>query len=493
MGIPEDLVQQFRSVALQRLERIESSWASVLSSLDDEAAVLIHREIHTLKGESRLVGFTDVNMVCHKLEDLLEVARARGYAVDEDFDLAVNMALRFMAMLVRKKIGAQLQGIDLPGFIKQIDALLVDARAEQRMPRSTTGGMLAMLRKDAATVRVPSALRSRLAPIAIDSFVEYAATKGTRRDRLRVSWHSLRDLIGVQRAVIGAGQLAKHRANALTLARELGKELEVVFEIETAEVTTDMLAAIDAAVLHLVRNAVDHGIESPATRAAAGKHSVGKIHLTCGVRGDKLVVVVQDDGRGILIDEVVARAIDLGLVAPNEAARDKWFDLVCRPGFTTRTEASDLSGRGVGLDVVRGAISNIGGTVSASTSNNAGTTWTVEVPLPELTIAGHVLRVQHVPFPLVIDEAWRLTETSPGAPVIDVALRLGLTEDAAGEPPRYLTNGKLTVGIVSDRAPQPAQARRLVAVAPPSFAEIVTLDTVEGLLIHPERMVTLAR
>ena len=492
MGIPEDLVQQFRGVALQRLERLETAWASVLSSLDDDAAVSIHREIHTLKGESRMVGFTDVNMVCHKLEDLLEVARGRGYAVDEDFDLAVNMALRFMAMLVRKKVGAQLQGIDLPGFIKQIDALLVDARAEQRMPRSTTGGMLAMLRKDAATVRVPSALRSRLAPLAIDSFVEYAATRGARRDRLRVSWHSLRDLIGVQRAVIGAGQLAKHRANALALARELGKELEVVFEIETAEVTTDMLAAIDAAVLHLVRNAVDHGIESPATRAAAGKHSVGKIHMTCGVRGDNLVVIVQDDGRGILIDEVVARAIELGL-GPNAADRDKWFDLVCLPGFTTRTEASDLSGRGVGLDVVRGAISNIGGTVSATTSSGAGTTWTVEVPLPQLSIAGHVFRVQHVPFPLVIDEAWRLTETSPGAPVIDVALRLGLADEAAGEAPRYLTNGKLTVGIVSDRAPQPAQARRLVAVAPPSFAEIVTLDTVEGLLIHPERMVTVAR
>ena len=80
MGIPEDLVQQFRTVAVQRLERVETAWASVLSRLDDDAAVSMHREVHTLKGESRMVGFTDVNMVCHKLEDLLEVARARGYA-----------------------------------------------------------------------------------------------------------------------------------------------------------------------------------------------------------------------------------------------------------------------------------------------------------------------------------------------------------------------------------------------------------------------------
>jgi hypothetical protein len=246
-------------------------------------------------------------------------------------------------------------------------------------------------------------------------------------------------------------------------------------------------------VLHVLRNAVDHGIEPAAARTAAGKQSVGKISMQCGVRGDKLVLVVKEDGRGIMIDEVVARAIDLGLVAPNAADRDKWFDLICLPGFTTRTEANEVSGRGLGLDVVRGAIHDIGGVFSATTSEGAGTTWTVEVPLPQLSISGHVFRVQHVPFPLVIEDVWRATETSPGAPVIDIALRLGLAEEAAGETPRYLTNGKVTVGIVSDRAPQPTLARRLVAVAAPSYAEIVTLDTVEGLLIHPERMVTLAR
>ena len=111
MPLPDDLVHQFRAVALERLERVEAAWSQVLTSLNDEAATLIHREVHTLKGESRVVGFTDVNLVCHKLEDLLEVARARGYAVDEDFDLAVNMALRFMAMLIRKKVGSHLSGI----------------------------------------------------------------------------------------------------------------------------------------------------------------------------------------------------------------------------------------------------------------------------------------------------------------------------------------------------------------------------------------------
>src|SRR5262245_27355994 len=103
--VPAELVDHFRAVALQRLDRLELAWQNVFSDLDPRAAAAIHREIHTLKGEAQMVGFGDVNLVCHKLEDLLNVARANGYAVSEDFDLAVSMALRFMAMLVRKRAG----------------------------------------------------------------------------------------------------------------------------------------------------------------------------------------------------------------------------------------------------------------------------------------------------------------------------------------------------------------------------------------------------
>src|SRR5438105_2782853 len=110
MGIAEELIPEYRRVALARLERAEAAWQIVLTRVDDNAAQQIHHEIHTLKGESRLVGFNEVHQVCHKLEDLLEVARGKGYAIDDDFDLAVNMAFRFLAMLVRKKVGAQLSG-----------------------------------------------------------------------------------------------------------------------------------------------------------------------------------------------------------------------------------------------------------------------------------------------------------------------------------------------------------------------------------------------
>jgi two-component system chemotaxis sensor kinase CheA len=479
-----DLVEQFRSIALARLERVETAWATVLSSVDEHASVLIHREIHTLKGESRMLGFTDVHLVCHKLEDLLEAARARGYAVDEDFDLAVNMAFQFMAMLVRKKVSSQLRGIDLPGFIKQIESILADVKQDERTSRT---GASSPLRREVAP-RVPAAVRTALTPVAVDAFIEYAAARGVRRDRLRVSWHAMRDLIGNQRAVIGSGQLAKHRGGAIELARDLGKMVDAAFEIGPAEVTAEILEAIDAAVLHLVRNAVDHGIESPEERIAKGKPAAGKLRVHSAVVDSHLELSISDDGRGVSLADVHARAVALGLITQDALVSDSWFDLVCQPGFTTRLEASDVSGRGVGLDAVRAGITEVGGQLTATTVDGKGTSWRLRVPLPHLTFTGLVFRVAFAPFPVVLDDTWQLTDSADVAHTIDLAHALGISTDTAGGVTHHVTNGKITVAILADRASGAVQARRLIAVPAPGLFEVVTLETVEGLMIHPERM-----
>ncbi len=489
IAIPEELVQQFRTVAIERLDRIEASWSAVLGSFDESAAILLHRELHTLKGESKMLGFADVNLVCHKLEDLLEVARARGYAVDEDFDLAINMAIRFMAMLVRKKVGSQLSGIDLPGFIRQIDSILAEVKPDPKARTST--GQHQAPKAPASPTRVPPAVRARLATIAVDAFIEYAAAHGVRRDRLRVSWHGLRDLIGIHRAVVGSGQLEKHKSGGEALARELGKRVDVIFDVGTAEATAEVLAAIDTAVLHLVRNAIDHGIEVPDVRTAAGKSASGTIRVQCGLQGETLVATVTDDGRGVWLEEVRARAIDVGLIAPNEVddVENRWLDLLCSPGFTTRTQASDVSGRGVGLDAVRSGIAEVGGSLSATTSPGSGTSWRIEVPVPKMTFDAHVLRAPSVPVPIVIDAAWKLVDAAPDdALVIDLAYRLGLSDERLKEPARYFTRDDKTIGVVTDRAPQQLTARRLLIAPAPATVDVVVIEAGEGLLLHLDRV-----
>jgi two-component system chemotaxis sensor kinase CheA len=483
--IPDSLVEQFRTTALERIERVEAAWEQVLTTLDDDASRLIQREVHTLKGESKIVGFTDVNMVCHKLEDLLDVARARGYAVDDDFDLAVTIALRFMVTLVGKRV-AKSSGIDLPGFVRQLDSVL---KRHEHTGRSRPGSVPPALRA-ASLVRLSSALRGTLGPAAVDAFIEYATARGPRRDRLRSSWHLLRDLVGIQRAVFGTDQVHKYRSSVSSLALDLGKHVEVRFEVEAAEVSSEVLAALDTATLHLLRNAVDHGIEAPDTRTAAGKPSSGKVTLRGRRQDGTYVLAIEDDGRGIDFERVQARGVELGLLQrTTEVDPARLVDLMCHPGFSTRTAANEVSGRGVGLDAVRGGAIDVGGNVSATSTPGKGTTWTVTVPITPLTVSGYAVRAPGLRFPVVFGEQWQLMPKPLVTVVVDLGVALGLSPSNSISATVWgFTNGELSIGIMAGGKPVKVQARTSVMTPPTAIGEVVTVDAVEGLLVRPDRI-----
>jgi two-component sensor histidine kinase len=330
--------------------------------------------------------------------------------------------------------------------------------------------------------RLPPALRAQLAPVAVDAFVEHACAAGVRRERLRGSWQALRELVAI-RSVGSAAALVKHEAGALALAGELGKQVSLSFELEPIEIEDDVLAAIDAAVLHLVRNAVDHGIEHPSERVAVGKPERGAIRVRCRLDSELLVLAIEDDGRGVALEEVRARAIDLGWLDPN-AEEVKWLDIITQPGFSTRVEADRVSGRGVGLDVVRAAIADVGGTIHATTSEHRGTSWRIAIPMPRIAIRGHALRAPALPFPVFVDETWSIAASAPH--VLDVAHRLGLVGERGAGALCGFVRGDLAIGIRVDGPPVPAEARRLVAVPHSAFAEVVAIGQAEGLWIHPE-------
>jgi two-component system chemotaxis sensor kinase CheA len=487
--LPENLVEQFRAAAIERLERIEAAWDRVLKDLDESASAIVHREVHTLKGEAGIVGFTDVNLVCHKLEDLLAVARANGYAVDEDFDLAVNMALRFMAMLVRKRVGTNLGGFDLPSFIRHIDDLLVEWRGE--VAGRTRAGSAPPVTKLAVGSRAPRSMRDQIAPAAVDAFIEYAMARGARRTRLRASWHLLRELVGIQPAVLGPQQLAKHASHAEALARELGKSVKVAVELPALEVTSEVLAAVDAATLHLVRNAVDHGIEPPDVRTAAGKPAGGAIRIAAELHGDELALTVSDDGRGIDFERVRAAAIERGVIDEAGAARFdavRWIELLCAPGFSTRAQPNAISGRGVGLDAVRAAAAELDGEVT-SPRQAAGCTWRVTFHVPRVVEDCRVLRIPGLPFPIAIASAWTPTRDPVDASVIDVSSALGFSEQATGSGVAFVRDGSPPIAIVCEQLRETARVRRVIAMLPHAFSEVVSIDSVEGLLLRPERLV----
>ncbi len=165
---------------------------------------------------------------------------------------------------------------------------------------------------------------------------------------------------------------------------ECGKQVRVEMVGEGTELDRTLLEAIRDPLTHLIRNAVDHGIEDPATREAAGKPAEGLLRLEAYHESGQVNLVIRDDGRGIDAARVRARALERGLLSPEQAARmseDEVLRLIFAPGFSTAEQVTRLSGRGVGMDVVKTNIEGIGGTVDLRSQPGAGTTLHIRVPL----------------------------------------------------------------------------------------------------------------
>jgi two-component system chemotaxis sensor kinase CheA len=166
------------------------------------------------------------------------------------------------------------------------------------------------------------------------------------------------------------------------LTRESGKEIKLELQGQETEIDKFLVERMMDPLLHLVRNAVSHGLETVAERVAAGKSPEGRLTLRAATAGDNVLVEIADDGRGVDAERVLTRARERGLVAGDVRLDDELLlQLICTPGFSTRDEADRASGRGVGMDVVGGAVAELGGTLTLSTEKGRGTRFTVELPL----------------------------------------------------------------------------------------------------------------
>ncbi len=183
------------------------------------------------------------------------------------------------------------------------------------------------------------------------------------------------------------------------LSREVGKEIE--FEARGAEVELDksLIEGISEPLMHILRNSVDHGIETAAERKAAGKSPTGKITLSAYYSGSQVIIAVTDDGQGMNPEKIRRKAIEKGLVAPDAQMSDKEaIDLIFMPGFSTSEKVTNISGRGVGMDVVKRKVSDIRGTVSVSSELGEGTTITISLPLTLSIIDGMLVRIADVDY-----------------------------------------------------------------------------------------------
>ena len=178
------------------------------------------------------------------------------------------------------------------------------------------------------------------------------------------------------------------------LSKSLNKKINLVIEGEDTELDKSVIEDLLDPIMHSVRNSIDHGIESPADRVAAGKGEEGTVVLKASNEGNMIVIEVSDDGKGIDVDAVKNKAVERGLIHPNKVLTDvEAFNLIFEAGFSTAAQVTNISGRGVGLDVVRRQIEKLNGTVTVSSERGKGSKFTIKLPLTLAIIQGLLVRV----------------------------------------------------------------------------------------------------
>jgi two-component system chemotaxis sensor kinase CheA len=395
----ELLRQTFLTEAEEGLAAMEEALVTLEAFPDDpEPLHAIFRTIHTIKGSAAIVGFNNVSELAHLVEDALEAYRSGMVRVTP-----VHVSLLLLTV----------------DALREVIAAAAAGRTELRARDRRLVGFLAARSQDAPAPADPAAHRS--GSVLVSDGLSRTRTLRIRLERLdqmvdlvgeaAIARGRLNQMLEEQRSVVGDGILmaaaeldrlvAELQAHVLRVrmvpigplfrqylrtvrdvAASLGKRARLVIEGEDVELDTSVLDHLRDPLTHMVRNAIDHGIEPPAERAAKGKDPIGRITLRARHEGGMIVVDLADDGAGLDRARLLEHARARGLVGPTESPPDRdLVRLIFEPGFSTADGVTELSGRGVGLDVVRRNVEALRGSVSVESVEGAGTTITLRLPL----------------------------------------------------------------------------------------------------------------
>jgi chemotaxis protein histidine kinase CheA len=407
----EALLARYRAISLERARVVRVRMESVAAG-DAEALAEVRRELHTLKGDSHLLGQIRIGEVAHACEDRLQDVhnlRAAARALEQALE-AVTVALReegdaqtieagLRDAIALLAVGAGPAAVPPAGPAAPAPPVTAsEPRANDRTaPAAAPGEPGAAPRGpgspkpsqwihvnahdvDALCERL-SALHADVGRIHATLRTAMAAGRDTMHDieRMRADLDEIVSSAWALRLAPVYPALAELGEHALELARAHGKELRVRIDDGGALVERRLLDEVREPLLHLVRNAVDHGIEPASERG--DKPVPAELVLSAEARGDHVVVTVADDGRGISLAGVRAVALARGLIDPATAlSEEAAHELLFLQGFSTRQGATNLSGRGVGLDAVRRRLTAIGGWVSVANNRGGGTRFAIHIP-----------------------------------------------------------------------------------------------------------------
>jgi two-component system, chemotaxis family, sensor kinase CheA len=438
--IDRELLTEFITESRELLETSEAALLVLESNPEDSESVnTVFRAFHTVKGTS---GFLGLQMACelaHLAESLLsrirkkEIRLVGGYA---------DLALRSLDML--KKIVAlveyALKGAPLkkPDGYENLKTLLYDPEGAgisekisgessaacepaQAQPDNTSNGANANEHQTLGTkesaaqrntesessIRVNTARLDRLIDIVGELVIAHSMVaqdshlfEAHCNELLRKVRHAgkivreLQDLSMSLRMVPLRGTFQKMQRVVRDLARKSGKSVELWIDNAETEIDRHMVDILNDVLVHMVRNAMDHGIELPDEREKCGKSRIGAVWLTAYQSSGSVVVEIKDDGRGLIREKILQRAIDAGLVDPDKTLSDnEVYNMIFAPGLSTSENITDVTGRGVGMDVVHKGVEALQGRIDINSKPGSGSTFTLRLPLTLAITDGMLVRV----------------------------------------------------------------------------------------------------
>jgi two-component system chemotaxis sensor kinase CheA len=413
----DDLLAEFLTETNESLAELDLALVKLERTPDDQATLgLIFRLVHTIKGTCGFLGLPRLERVAYAAENVLGKVRDKELAASPPVISAVLAGLDRIKLIVA---GLAATGAEPAGDDSPVTAALERAASGQA-PASAVAATEAEVIEAAPAADAPAAeavVGVQSIRVAVDVLEELMTLVGelvlTRNQLLQISRaegtsafsaplqrlsHITTDLQeGVMKTRMQPIGNAWNKLPRLVrdLAHETGKKITLDMHGQETELDRQVLELMRDPLTHMVRNSADHGLEGPEERRAAGKPDLGRIRLNAYHEGGHIIIEVADDGRGLDTDKIRAKVLSKGLASEAELATMSEAQIkafIFRAGFSTAAAVTAISGRGVGMDVVRSNIERIGGTVELASTLGAGTCFTIKIPLTLAIVSALIVR-----------------------------------------------------------------------------------------------------
>src|SRR5258706_3256481 len=416
----EMLLQSFREETEECLQQMEQLLLALETRPEDRELVSsLFRAAHTIKGNASLLEFNALARFLHNVEDLLDLCRSNIVALSHEVISILLQAVEVLPQMAKRAVEGE---ESLLPENEAMSARLAEMTAEFKTSQTTgspESSASTLPEASASTTVSKAAVQNLRVDVGkldrmLNLTVEFAIAQGRQRrileeklglvasgrevleshHGLEALFLELQELVMKIRMVPVGPTFHRFARSVRDAARKSGKLARMLVVGEDVEVDTTILVPIHDPLMHMIRNSVDHGLETPEVRRALGKDPSGKIVLQAFHDSGNIVVQISDDGAGLDHDRILKHARAKGIVPEGARLSEaEIHNLIFQPGFSTADKVSELSGRGVGLDVVRRNVNALSGAIQLESRKGQGTTFTIRLPLTLAIIDGFAVKV----------------------------------------------------------------------------------------------------